>query len=138
MEPVKIDGRRSIRDATREQRDIWRAAFIEENDVTGYFFAEKFVVDGIRGWKDILACKDKRVVSEINEWQEALAVKLQAMGIIALASSGKDEANKWLAARGWIPKEDQRTKVARKQAEKIDKEVEKDLQRVGLHLVKTG
>lgn len=133
---MKINGRRGLRDADRAQRDAWRAAYIASNDTTGYLFAEEFVEDGWRGWKSILDGKDKRVLDEIKEWQDALAVKLQAQGIVALTLSDKPEAAKWLAGKGWLPREDARTKDARKRAEKVDKEVEKDLARLSDHLGK--
>jgi len=133
---LKIIGSKHFNDLTRAQKDFFREKFLEFKDPTGYFFAEAWLNDGYRKWPSFI--KSYGTVAEIKEWQETLSVRLQAEGILKIASQ-KDsfQAAKWLADKGWAEKHDKRTKEAKKQAERAHEEVQEDMARLGLKLVKT-
>lgn len=136
-EVPKITTAVDFRTSTREQRDVWRAQFMEVSDPTGYTFAEKCVEGGYRKWAVIVkswGCKE-----EIAEWNESLAVKLQAEGILRIATQRDSfQAGKWLADRGWVQDSGKQAKRSKKLAERAHEEVQEDMNRLGLSLVKKG
>lgn len=134
-EELRITDAKSFRLCRREQKDFWRSKYLESSDPTGYVFSEEWVAGGYRQWKNFRRTYEAR--NEIAEWEETLAVKLQAEGIKEIAKQ-KDsfQANKWLADRGWVAKEDGRTKQAKKAAERVATEVQADMERLGLKIVK--
>ena len=135
-EEIKITGAYQFRTCNRDQKDFWRERFIETNDPTGYIFAETWIEDGFRKWKEFINAHG--VKAEIQEWQDTLATKLIAKGILNIATQRDSfQASKWLADRGWLEKEDKRTKEAKKKAEKAHDEIQEDMERLGLRLVKT-
>lgn len=134
-ETLKITSARDFRLCNRAQKDFWRKKFLEANDPTGFVFSEEWLEDGYRHWKNFRKAYEAK--SEIQEWESTLDIQLQAKAIRAIAEQ-KDsfQANKWLADRGWIEKEDNRTKQAKKAADKVASEVADDMARLGLKLVK--
>jgi len=136
MTVEKITGSYQFRCMTREQKDIYRKDFLEIADPTGFIFAEKWLEDGYRKWTSFI--HSIGVKEEIKEWQETLAIKLQATAITQIATQRDSfQALKWLADRGWVEKSDKRTKEAKKAAAKADEAVEADMERLGLKLVKS-
>lgn len=136
MTVEKITGSYQFRCMTREQKDIYRKDFIELADPTGFIFAEKWLEDGYRKWTTFI--HSTGVKEEIKEWQETLAIKLQSMAITQIAIQRDSfQSLKWLADRGWVEKSDKRTKEAKKAATKAHDEIEADMERLGLKLVKS-
>ncbi len=135
MTTEKIAGSYHFRGMSREQRDIYRKDFLEIADPTGFIFAEKWLEDGYRKWTTFIHSVGVR--EEVKEWQETLAVKLQAAAITQIATQRDSfQALKWLADRGWVEKSDKRTKEAKKASAKAHEEVQADMERLGLKLVK--
>lgn len=135
-EEIKIIGAHHFRTCNRDQKDFWRTHFIESNDPTGYIFAETWIEDGYRKWKTFVSSHG--VKAEIQEWLDTLAVKLIAQGILNIATQRESfQASKWLADKGWMEKEDKRTKEAKNKTEKAHEEIQEDMARLGLKLVKT-
>ena len=131
----KISGSYQFRCMTREQKDMYRKDFLEIADPTGFIFSEKWLEDGYRKWTTFI--HSIGVKEEVKEWQETLAIKLQATAITQIASQRDSfQALKWLADRGWVEKADKRTKEAKKAAARANEEVEADMERLGLKLVK--
>jgi len=131
----KIQGSYQFRCFTRELKDKYRKDFLEIADPTGFIFAEKWLEDGYRKWTTFI--NSIGVKEEIKEWQETLAIKLQATAITQIATQRDSfQALKWLADRGWVEKADKRTKEAKKAAVKANEEIEADMERLGLKLVK--
>ena len=135
-EEIKIIGAHHFRTCNRDQKDFWRTRFLESNDPTGYVFAEAWIEDGYRKWREFVGAHG--VKNEIQEWMDTLAVKLIASGILNIAVQRESfQASKWLADRGWMEKEDKRTKESKKKAEKAHEEIQEDMERLDLRLVKT-
>lgn len=131
----KINGSHHFKMCNREQKDFWRSEFLKSNDPTGYTFAEKWLEDGYRKWKSFIVSWG--VKEELKEWQDTLSIKLQAAAITQIAEQRESfQALKWLADRGWVERDDKRTKEAKKAAAKAHEEVAADMERLGLKLVK--
>jgi len=131
----KLQGAVHYRTLPREEKDLYRKEFLEISDPTGYIFAEKWLEDGYRKWASFKV--GAGVKEDIKEWEETLAVKLQAAAITRIAEQRESfQALKWLADRGWAEKNDKRTKEAKKAAARAHEEVEADMERLGLKLVK--
>lgn len=131
----KINGSHHFKMCSREQKDFWRSEFLKTNDPTGYTFAERWLEDGYRKWKTFIVSWG--VKEELKEWQDTLSVKLQAAAITQIAEQRESfQALKWLADRGWVERQDKRTKEAKKLAEKAHDEIAEDMARLGLKIVK--
>lgn len=130
----KIIGSHQFKICNREQKDFWRSEFLKTNDPTGYIFAEMWLEDGYRKWKTFV--NSYGVKEEVKEWQDTLAIKLQAAAITRIAEQRESfQALKWLADRGWVEKDDKRTKEAKKAAARAHEEVAADMERLGLKVV---
>lgn len=130
----KIIGSHHFKICNREQKDFWRSEFLKYNDPTGYLFSEKWLEDGYRKWTTFV--NSYGVKEEVKEWMNTLSVKLQASAITQIAEQRESfQALKWLADRGWVEKEDKRTKESKKAAAKAHEEVAADMERLGLKLV---
>lgn len=131
----KINGSHHFKMCSREQKDFWRSEFLKTNDPTGYTFSERWLEDGYRKWKSFIVSWG--VKEELKEWQDTLSVKLQAAAITQIAEQRESfQALKWLADRGWVERQDKRTKEAKKLAEKAHDEIAEDMARLGLKVVK--
>lgn len=131
----KINGSHHFKMCSREQKDFWRSEFLRTNDPTGYTFAERWLEDGYRKWKTFIVSWG--VKEELKEWQDTLSTKLQAAAITQIAEQRESfQALKWLADRGWVEKDDKRTRESKKAAAKAHEEVAADMERLGLKLVK--
>jgi hypothetical protein len=134
---MKLSDTPSFRSAGKAQRDFWREQFIAMRDPTGYAFAEKWCEGGYRQY---LSLASSFVASkDLAEWKDALEVSLQSEGILRIAQQ-KDsfQAGKWLADRGWAEQKDKRSKAAKRATEKAHSDVQDDMHRLGLSLVKKG
>lgn len=130
IEPTgKINGARAFQRANRAKKNFWKQEYLALEDPTGYAFAQAWVDGGWEIWKMLTARP------EIKEWQAELEVRLQSKGMRDMAARGTLEAARWLAERGWLPKEDKRTKEAKKRAEKAEEEFAADADRLGLERV---
>ena len=136
----KITSVKHFKYSSAAERNEWKKAYIEANDPTGYLFGEKWVEGGFEHWYRLSRTSAFKKVVPV--WQEELEVKLQSIGVRALvmeAASGEKAsgaAARWLASRGWIPKEDKRTKDSKRKAERAAEEIKQDFERLGLKAVK--
>jgi hypothetical protein len=134
-EERKIKGIGDYRTAPRIQKDFWREKFLEAGEPTGYVFSEAWLEGGFREWNGFRS--GYGVKNDLKEWHDTLAVKLQAQGILNIAKQRESfQASKWLADQGWLEKMDKRTKEAKKNAERAHEEIQNDMARLGLKLVK--
>lgn len=81
--------------------------YIECEDPTEYIFATKYLL-GWQHWKRI--CRNKLLLTHIQEWREELEIKLRAQGVRAMidmsaSESGSFQAAKYLADKGWDKRE---------------------------------
>lgn len=117
-----------------------RTLYLEMGDLTEYEFATEYFVDW-RHWQRCL--ENKKFLMEVMKWREELALKIQAKGLrsqIDLAvNGGNANASRWLAERGWEPKEGKRGRPSKKEVERetkrqafLSKEVEDEYSRLGL------
>jgi hypothetical protein len=75
--------------------------YVQEEDPTEYDFANKYFL-GWKHWQRI--CENKVIRKSIDEWREELEVKLRSKAVKQMMNqsrSGKLQASKWLADRGW-------------------------------------
>ena len=136
-EERKIRHQKDYRQAPRIQKDFWREKFLEAGEPTGYVFSEAWLEGGYRNWRTFSGGFGVR--DDLKEWHDTLSVKLMAMGILNIAKQRESfQASKWLADKGWMEKQDKRTKEAKKLQEKANEEVVEDMKRMGLSLVKAG
>lgn len=135
---MKLESLRQYKYMSAEEQKFFRDAYVACGDPTGYVFAEKYVEGGYPKWKKL--SKMSLLRKALASWQEILEVRLQSVGVSTLvndAISGSKSASasaKWLASRGWIPKEDKRTKVEKDKAKKAQEEIQEDYKRLGLRL----
>lgn len=130
----KIVGSVEFRTYTREKKDFYRKKFLDSNDPTGFLFAEQWVEDGYRKW--ITMQNSFGVKEEFKEWKDTLNIKLQAQGIIDIAAQRDSfQAAKWLADKGWVEKEDKRTKEYKKRNSEMSDHIKADMERLGLKIV---
>lgn len=91
--------------------------YLEHGDPTEYDFASTYLL----GWKQWQRLCDNAVVRKhIDEWREELELKIRSEaygGILASASEGNFQANKWLADKGWEKKGAGRPSTKTKQRE---------------------
>lgn len=112
-----------------------RRIYVETEDPTGYKFSQ------VIGWKLFKKIWASPVFEKkIPLWEEELSLRLRSRGLENVLNKidSSFQAAKWLADKGWI--EDGRFKRARdsKKAEdrKLLPEIEEDVKRLGLSLVK--
>lgn len=95
-------------------------------------------------WERLI--KSPLLRSTIQQWRDELEVKIRANAIKSIIktslgdSSASATAAKWLAEKGYSPKRGRPTKEEKaghlKQEERIDKEIQDDMERIGLKAVK--
>ena len=79
--------------------------YMEMEDPTEYLFAREYL-GGWKHWKVLATAA--RLRDHVTEWREELEVLLRAKGIINVRSqayNGNYNASKWLADKGWEPKQ---------------------------------
>lgn len=96
--------------------------FLEEEDVTGYLFANKYLL----GWKHWQRLKANQVLlRHIEEWEAEIEIRLKALGIKGIidvaASDTGFQANRWLAERGWVQRS-----AGRPSKEELDRSIDED------------
>lgn len=131
----KIQGSNDFRYLSREKKDQFRKNFIGLNDPTGYLFAEEYVEGGYKKWASIQNSIGVKV--EVEEWKKTLEIKLQSAAILSIAEqcSTSFQAAKWLSEKGWVEKEDKRTKENKKRMTEVNDHVAADMARLGLKIV---
>lgn len=122
--------------------------YFSYDHIPGYEY--EFAKDVFNSWEHwvMLTESSSGVSSAIASWREELTIKLQAKAFSSLFKTALFEgakgtpAARFLAERGWEakrgrPSKDEVTRE-RKIAAGVDKEVQDDLNRLGLTLVKNG
>ena len=114
--------------------------YLEMEDLTEYDFANRWFVSWSH-WQTAL--KTAFIRKEVEQWREELEVKYRAKGlrsIIDSAEKGNYNAAKCLLDKGWLPKRGRPTKAEiegeKRKAAQIKDELDEDLERIGLQLVK--
>lgn len=106
----------------------------------------EFALEVIGSWEHWqVLTKSKRLGEFISAWREELEVKTRAKAIKSIISTSLENtsagatASKWLAEKGYAPKRGRPTKAEKagyiKQETSLEKEIEGDLERVGLKIV---
>ena len=117
--------------------------FLEEMDITGYLFAEKYF-NSFTQWNRLKSSRQnihgKRLNETIESWYEELRIKLQALGLKGIINEAKTsdrpyQSNKYLDDAGWEAKTPAKKKKAREDL-KQDKTVVADAERLGIRVVK--
>jgi hypothetical protein len=108
-----------------------------------YDFANE-IIGSWEHWNRL--CKTQKFSVMINSWREELEVKVRANAVKSIirtsteGSSAGATAAKWLAEKGYAPTRGRPTKAEKeghlKQEDKIYSEIEDDLARVGLTVIK--
>ncbi len=106
-----------------------------------------FALEVLGSWEHWLRlCAASHVKEHIQSWREELEVKTRANAIKSVIKTSLDgsaagaTAAKWLAEKGYAPKRGRPSKAERaghlKQEERIHKEIQDDMERIGLKAVK--
>ena len=114
-------------------------AFLETGDPTGY----KLATEKLGGWVHLqLLLSRKWFQTHWDIWQDEMEIKLRSEGITKqrqLALKGNQNASKWLAEKGWLPKrqagaptKEERTRQL-KMDSRLKDELEEDWKRVMTH-----
>ena len=114
--------------------------YLEYSDPTEYLFAKDFF-ESLEHWN--ILCSMPFFLSYISAWRTELELKLKAEGlrhILKEAKEGKYDANKFLATKAWIDKEQDPKRRGRPSKFEIDRQareiaflsadVDEDLKRI--------
>lgn len=118
--------------------------YMEYSHIPGYEY--EFAQEHLGGWEHWMRLFNSTLKETFLQWREELTIKQKATalkGIIAQSLDGTPtafQAGKYLVEEGWIekkgrPKKEDIEKAA-KRAASVRDEIEEDLERVGLSLVK--
>lgn len=110
----------------------------------------EFATKELGGWEHWLrlCSAGKNIVELIQQWRDELEVRIRAGAIKSMMTNALEptavgaNAAKWLAEKGYAPKRGRPSKEERqahlKREESINKQIEADLERVGLSVVSNG
>ena len=106
-----------------------------------------FALEVLGSWEHwTKLCNASQVRDHVQSWREELEIKTRANAIKSVIKTSLDgsaagaTAAKWLAEKGYAPKRGRPSKAERaghlKQEEKLHKEIQDDMERIGLKAVK--
>ena len=106
-----------------------------------------FALEVLGSWEHwTKLCNAFQVRDHVQSWREELEIKTRANAIKSVIKTSNDgsaagaTAAKWLAEKGYAPKRGRPSKAERlgnlKQEERLHKEIQDDMERIGLKAVK--